>query len=427
MLNQTEGGRRAAPHASTCLTLFLLLSVPLFSAAAWATEAAEATKPFRVCADPNNLPFSNQQQEGFENRIAEVLARGLGQTVAYTWWPQRRGFLRSTLNAGRCDVVMGLPADIDMVLTTQPYYRSIYAFVYPADAPYDLSSFDDPILKELKVGVHLIGDDYTNSPPAHALSKRGIVDNVVGYSVFGNYADPNPPGKIIEAVANGEIDAAIVWGPIGGYFAQQQATSLRVVPVASQEESPSLLLAYDIALGVRKSDEALKNTLNGLLTQHAEEIRQILVDYSVPGITLQPTEPHDSQQGTEVPDPQFPQASNGQPTESRGEAGQEVTNGLVKLNPYTGNPEAISEGEELYKLLNCYSCHGLRGGGGMGPDLTDEEWKEGTGDDIRVMDQVMTGRNKMPGYDGVITEEEAWKVIAYVRTLYKGDPSTIEW
>ncbi len=427
MLNQTEGGRRAAPHASTCLTLLLLLSASLFSAAAWATETAEAAKPFRVCADPNNLPFSNRQQEGFENKIAEVLARGLGQAVAYTWWPQRRGFLRSTLNAGKCDVVMGLPADIDMVLTTQPYYRSIYAFVYPADAPYDLSSFDDPLLKELKVGVHLIGDDYTNSPPAHALSKRGIVDNVVGYSVFGNYADPNPPGKIIEAVANREIDAAIVWGPIGGYFAQQQATSLRVVPVASQDESPSLLLAYDIALGVRKSDEALKNTLNGLLTRHAKEIQQILVDYGVPGITLQPTEPHDPQPGTAVPDTQLPQASNGQPTESRGEAGQEVTNGLVKLNPYTGNPEAINEGEELYKLLNCYSCHGLHGGGGMGPDLTDEEWKEGTGDDTRVMDQVMTGRNKMPGYDGVITEEEAWKVIAYVRTLYKGDPSTIEW
>ena len=427
MLNQTEGGRRVAPHASTCLTLLLLLSASLFSAVAWATETAEVTKPFRVCADPNNLPFSNQQQEGFENKIAEVLARGLGQAVAYTWWPQRRGFLRSTLNAGKCDVVMGLPADIDMVLTTQPYYRSIYAFVYSADAPYNLSSFDDPILKELKIGVHLIGDDYTNSPPAHALSNRGIVDNVVGYSVFGNYADPNPPGKIVEAVANREIDAAIVWGPIGGYFAQQQAVSLRVVPVASEDKSPSLLLAYDIALGVRKSDEVLKNTLNSLLTQHAEEIQQILIDYGVPGVTLQPTEPHDPQQDAEVPDTQLPQMSNGQPTEFRGEAGQEVTNGLVKLNPYTGNPTAISEGEDLYKLLNCYSCHGLRGGGGMGPDLTDEEWKEGTGDDTRVMDQVMTGRNKMPGYDGVITEEEAWKVIAYVRTLYKGDPSTIEW
>ena len=427
MFNQTEGGRRAAPHVSACLTLLLLLSASLFSAAVWATETAEATKPFRVCADPNNLPFSNRQQEGFENKIAEVLARGLGQTVSYTWWPQRRGFLRSTLNAGRCDVVMGLPADIDMVLTTQPYYRSIYAFVYPADAPYALSSFDDPILKELKVGVHLIGDDYTNSPPAHALSTRGIVDNVVGYSVFGNYADPNPPGKIIEAVANNEIDAAIVWGPIGGYFAQQQATSLRVVPVASRDESPSLLLAYDIALGVRKSDEALKNTLNGLLTQHAEEIRQILIDYGVPGIPPQPAEPHDPQQDAESSDTQPPQAPNGQPAEPHDEAGQAVTNGLVKRNPYTGNPAAISEGEELYKLLNCYSCHGLRGGGGMGPDLTDEEWKEGTGDDTRVMDQVMTGRNKMPGYDGVITEEEAWKVIAYVRTLYKGDPSTIEW
>ncbi len=389
-------------------------------------EAGEAAQPFRVCADPNNLPFSNRQQEGFENKIAEVLAHGLGQTVSYTWWPQRRGFLRSTLNAGQCDVVMGLPADIDMVLTTQPYYRSVYAFVYPEDAPYDLSSLDDPALKELKIGVHLIGDDYTNSPPAHALSKRGIVDRVVGYSVFGNYADPSPPGKIIEAVANKEIDTAIVWGPIGGYFAQRYSIPLRVVPIASEEESPSLLFAYDIALGVRESDGALKNTLNGLLTQHAEEIRQILVDYGVPGIAPPPTGSHDPQRGTEVSATQMPQASADRSTETRGEVGQ-VTNGLVKLNPYTGNPAAISEGEDLYKLLNCYSCHGLRGGGGMGPDLTDEEWKEDAGDDTRVMDQIMTGRNKMPGYDGVITEEEAWKVIAYVRTLYKGDPATIEW
>ena len=427
MRNHTEGAWRAAPYASACLAFLLFLSVPLLREAAWATEAGETATRLRVCADPNNLPFSNRQQQGFENKIAEVLARGLGQAVAYTWWPQRRGFLRSTLNAGRCDVVMGLPVDIDLVLTTQPYYRSVYAFVYPEDAPYDLSSFDDPVLKELKVGVHLIGDDYTNSPPAHALSGRGIVDNVVGYSVFGNYADPSPPGKIIEAVATKEIDAAIVWGPIGGYFAQQQAVPLRVVPVSSEDESPSLLLAYDIALGVRKSDEALKNTLNGLLTQHAAEIQKILVDYGVPGIAPQPTGSPDPQQDTGASDPQASPASDEQPTASRGEAGQAAANGLAKLNPYTGNPAAIIEGEELYKLLNCYSCHGLRGGGGMGPDLTDEEWKEGTGSDTRVMDQVMTGRNKMPGYDGVITEEEAWKVIAYVRTLYKGAPSTVEW
>ncbi len=426
MLNHTEGVRRPAPLSFACLALLLFLPAPLLLVAAWATETSEAARLFRVCADPNNLPFSNQRQEGFENKIAEVLARGLGQSVAYTWWPQRRGFLRGTLNAGRCDVVMGLPADIDGVLTTQPYYRSVYAFVYPEDAPYDLSSFDDPVLKDLKIGVHLIGDDYTNSPPAHVLSGRGIVDNVVGYSVFGNYADDSPPGKIIEAVANKEIDTAIVWGPIAGYFAQQQAVSLRVVPVSSEAESEALLFAYDIALGVRKNDEALKNTLDALLTQYAEEIRNILVHYGVPGIDHQPD---DSRQGTGASDKQSSSLSPsaGDQLGSNAEAVQDLATGLAKLNPYTGNPEAISEGEELYKLLNCYSCHGLRGGGGMGPDITDEAWKEGTGSDTRVMDQVMTGRNKMPSYDGVITEEEAWKVIAYVRTLYKGGPATIEW
>ena len=427
MLNQTEGVRRVVPLSSACLALLLFLPTPLLPDAAWAAETSEAAKLFRVCADPNNLPFSNQQREGFENKIAEILARGLGQSVAYTWWPQRRGFLRGTLNAGKCDVVMGLPAAIDTVLTTQPYYRSAYAFVYPEAAQYALSSLDDPVLKELKIGVHLIGDDYTNSPPAHVLSRRGIVDNVVGYSVFGNYADDSPPGKIIEAVANKEIDTAIVWGPIAGYFAQKQAVALRVVPVSSEAESESLLFVYDIALGVRKSDEELKNTLNGLLTQHAAEIQQILVDYSVPGVAPQPTGSPDPQQDTGASDPHASQASDEQPTEARGEAGQAVASGLAKLNPYTGNTEAISEGEELYKELNCYSCHGLRGGGGMGPDLTDEQWKEGTGSDIRVMSQVMTGRNKMPSYGGVITEEEAWKVIAYVRTLYKGGPATIEW
>ena len=402
MRDQVQGVRRGAPLCFVFFVFFLL------STGTWADEGAET---FRVCADPNNLPYSNQQQEGFENKIAEVLARELGQSVTYTWWPQRRGFLRSTLNAGRCDVVMGMPADIDVVLTTQPYYRSSYAFVYSETAPYNLSSFDDEVLKDLKIGVHLIGDDYTNSPPAHALSRRGIVNNVVGYSVFGNYADDSPPGKIVEAVANQEIDTAIVWGPIGGYFAQQNSTALQVVPVSITNDSESLLFAYDISLGVRKNDEERKKTLDDLLTQHAEEIQQILIDYGLPGLGQQ----QDDLQQTEV-------ASDEQPSET-----DQTAAGPAKLNPYTGNPEAITEGEELYKMLNCYSCHGLRGGGGMGPDLTDEEWKEGTGSDTRVMSQVMTGRNKMPGYDGVITEEEAWKVIAYVRTLYKGDPSTIEW
>ena len=385
-----------------------LLAVVLLTPLQPSRAAADA---FRVCADPNNLPFSNRRQEGFENKLAEMLAGALGQSVEYTWWPQRRGFLRNTLNAGRCDVVMGIPAAVEMVLATRPYYRSSYAFVYPADAAYTLDSLDDKVLRGLTIGVHLIGDDYTNSPPAHALSARGLVDNVVGYSVFGNYADDSPPGKIVEAVAAREIDTAIVWGPIAGYFAQRHTRALQVVPVEAPAGSEAMSFAYDIALGVRRGDEALQQMLNGVLVSQAPAIRALLTDYGVPLPDAGPTETSAST------------ATVAETTEIAAIGSADVT----KRNPYTGDPDAISEGEELYKLLNCYSCHGLRGGGGMGPDLTDEEWKEGTGSDPRVMGQIMTGRNKMPGYDGVITEEEAWKVIAYVRTLYKGDPATIEW
>lgn len=403
------GARSIASLSFTGTTALLLafLSVP----AALTRAADDEPSTFRVCADPNNLPFSNRRQEGFENKLAEMLAGALGQSVEYTWWPQRRGFLRNTLNAGRCDVVMGIPAAVEMVLATRPYYRSSYAFVYPADAAYTLDSLDDKVLRGLTIGVHLIGDDYTNSPPAHALSARGLVDNVVGYSVFGNYADDSPPGKIVEAVAAREIDTAIVWGPIAGYFAQRHMGALQVVPVEAPAGSEALSFAYDIALGVRRGDEALQHTLDGVLASQAPAIRALLTDYGVPLPDAGPTETSSST------------ATIAETTEIAVIGSADVT----KRNPYTGEPDAIREGEELYKLLNCYSCHGLRGGGGMGPDLTDEEWKEGTGSDSRVMGQIMTGRNKMPGYDGVITEQEAWKVIAYVRTLYKGDPATIEW
>src|SRR5215471_2701274 len=159
---------------------FLLVSLAIFlvSVPSWSDPETNTNKQFRVCADPNNLPYSNQKLEGFENKLADLLAKELGQEVTYTWWPQRRGFIRSTLNAGRCDVIMGIPVDVDTVLTTKPYYRSAYAFVSPKAANYNISSFDDPQLQSLKIGVHLVGDDYANSPPAHILSDKGIVKNV---------------------------------------------------------------------------------------------------------------------------------------------------------------------------------------------------------------------------------------------------------
>jgi quinoprotein dehydrogenase-associated probable ABC transporter substrate-binding protein len=266
---------------------FFTLIFLLFASSSWSDLSAPSRQAFRVCADPNNLPFSNQRLEGFENKIAELLAKEFHTELQYTWWPQRRGFLRNTLNAGSCDVVMGVPAGLDPVLTTQPYYRSTYVFVYPQRAEYHITSFDDPVLHQLKIGVHLIGDDYANSPPAHLLSAKGIVDNVVGYSVFGNYAEDSPPGKIIDAVAAGEINVAIVWGPIAGYFAKRQPLPLALTPVPPDAGSPSLPLAYSIALGVRRNDKELQTKLDEVLQRRAPEIRKTLEEYGVPLVSSQ--------------------------------------------------------------------------------------------------------------------------------------------
>jgi mxaJ protein len=261
----------------------LLLFLP-FAQFAWCDEPRAGEAQFRVCADPNNLPFSNHKQQGFENKIAELLAHERGQQVVYTWWPQRRGFLRSTLQAGVCDVVMGVPAGYDPVLTTPPYYRSTYVFVSRKSAAYQIASFDDPLLRTLKIGVPLIGDDYANSPPAHFLSTKGIVENVVGYSVYGDYAEDSPPGKIVTAVATREIDVAIVWGPIAGYFAKQQTEAMNVIPIPADVSSPALPFSYNIALGVRRGNEALKTQLTELLKRKAPEIARILADYGIPTV-----------------------------------------------------------------------------------------------------------------------------------------------
>jgi mxaJ protein len=240
----------------------------------------------RVCADPNNLPYSNDRLEGFENKIAELVARELGAKVAYTWWPQRRGFIRNTLRQNLCDVVMGVPQSYELVLTTRPYYRSTYVFLYRADAPFEIHSLDDSILRTLRIGVHVIGDDYNNSPPAHALGARGIVRNVKGYSVYGDYSEPNPPSEIVYAVARGEVDVAIVWGPIAGYFAKQQPVPMKIVPVSPTIDLPFLPMVYDISMGVRRTDEAFRDTLDEIIVRRHDEIRAILEEYGVPMLKI---------------------------------------------------------------------------------------------------------------------------------------------
>jgi mxaJ protein len=235
----------------------------------------------RVCADPNNLPFSNERREGFENRLAELVAREMGRTVQYTWWAQRRGFIRNTLKAGKCDVIMGVPTGLGMVLATRPYYRSTYAFVTRAGAP-RIASFDDPRLKRLRVGVQLIGDDFANTPPASALTHRGIVKNVRGYTVYGDYREPNPPSRIIRAVTDGEVDVAIAWGPLAGYFAKRSRVPLRVVPVSPEVDVPYLPFVFDIAIGVRHGEGALRDSLDAVLLRRRRDVDRLLADYGVP-------------------------------------------------------------------------------------------------------------------------------------------------
>ena len=236
----------------------------------------------RVCADPNNLPFSNDRGEGFENRLVELIAEELDADLEYTWWAQRRGFIRNTLRAELCDLVPGVPSSFELVLPTRPYYRSTYVFVHRADAPFRVKSFEDSVLRRLRIGVHYIGDDYANAPPAHALGNRGIITNVSGYSVYGDYSTPNPPAEIIDAVTDGTIDLAIVWGPLAGYFASRQSVPLTLVPVSPQIDVPFLPFVYDISMGVRRDNPALKADVEGVLVRRRAEIDAILDEYGVP-------------------------------------------------------------------------------------------------------------------------------------------------
>ena len=249
-------------------------------------RAATTMRELRVCADPNNLPFSNERQQGFENRIAEVVARDLNAKLSYVWYAQRRGFTRNTLGANKCDVFMGVPSSLERVSTTVPYYRSTYVFVTRRDSNIKLASFDDPALRKLSIGVQMIGDDFNNTPPAHALAARHIVGNVKGYSVYGDYSKPNPPARIIDALASGDIDVAIAWGPLAGYFAKHEPVAMDIAPVSPQIDLPFLPFVFDISMGVRRGQDSLRDQLNAIIARRKPEIDHILDSYGVPRLSV---------------------------------------------------------------------------------------------------------------------------------------------
>jgi mxaJ protein len=266
--------RGAAPgHAAVVLAAALL-----------AAAGCGDVRTIRVCADPNNLPFSNDARQGFENRLAALLADDRGARLEYTWWAQRRGFVRNTLQVGRCDVVMGVPSGFELTRTSRPYYRSTYVFAARRDRVPRLGSFDDPRLRNLKIGVQMIGDDFSNTPPAHALAKRGLVANVIGFPVYGDYSTPAPLSSIVDAVDRGDVDVAVIWGPTAGHFARTARHPLELTPVTPDTGSPSLPFVFDMSMGVRRGDAALQAELDDFISRRRSDIDRILDDYGVPRV-----------------------------------------------------------------------------------------------------------------------------------------------
>jgi quinoprotein dehydrogenase-associated probable ABC transporter substrate-binding protein len=252
----------------------------LLALAPWPAQAAV----LRVCSDPNNLPFSNRAEQGFENRIADVVARDMKVTVKYVYALQNDTFVEHTLDAGTCDVMIGVSVGMDSVETTQPYYASTYVFVSRKADGLALSSLTDPRLRKLRIGVHLIGDDST--PPAMALGQEGIVDNVSGFMIYGDVSKPNPPARLIEAVENKRVDVAAVWGPLGGYFAQSSPVALSITPMTGTAKFKPLVFRYAIAMGVRKGNAALRDKLDGVIAKEHTAFRKILESYGVPLVEL---------------------------------------------------------------------------------------------------------------------------------------------
>jgi mxaJ protein len=249
------------------------------AALALCTAVAHAREALKVCADPDNLPFSNRAQQGFDNKIAKVLAQDLDRDVQFVWQRAGRGFIREHLNKGVCDVLVGVPQQYRPVLTTMPYYSSSYVFVTRKDQP-AIDSFDDPRLKRMKVGVQVLEDDYT--PAARALSRRGLTPNIVAFDAAGDEAR-----DIISAVAQKKVDVAVVWGPLAGYYVARQSTPLRLSAVEPALDPPMLPFRYSMSVAVQKRNSELRDALQKALEREHTRIEAILRAYAVPQFAAQ--------------------------------------------------------------------------------------------------------------------------------------------
>ena len=234
---------------------------------------------FKVCADQDNMPYSNSKFEGFENKIAEVLAKDLGKKLTYQFWYDRQGFLRNTLNAKRCDVVMGTVDGNDALRTSNPYYRSGHVFIWRKDSNYNITNWNSPDLRKGVIGV--VGQ----SPATIPLNDNDLMGNARPYRM---QRDLNlPPSYLVDDLAKGEIDVAIAWGPIGGYFAKNSKVPMEVRIIPEYENTNVKGKEFwNISVGVRKKDKERMELIQASLDRNKSKIEKILADYGIPTVPV---------------------------------------------------------------------------------------------------------------------------------------------
>lgn len=246
-----------------------------FKSASAQTSDLVVRRELRVCADPANLPFSNKKGEGFENKIADVLGKALNVPVTYFWFPQATGFIRNTLGAKRCDLVMGYAQGDELVLNTNHYYSSAYALVVRADSDLTgVETLEDPRMQDAKIGV------IAGTPPATNLAVNGLMGHVRPFQLMVDRRFFSPAEEMVSEVASGALDVGILWGPIAGYYAKQSKVPLKVIPLVKEKQGPRMV--YRITMGVRQSDGDWKRELNRLIREHQGEIDTVLQSYGVP-------------------------------------------------------------------------------------------------------------------------------------------------
>lgn len=254
--------------------LALALAVLGGGAGAQTVPDLVSTTAFRVCSDPAAWPASTEDGSGYENRIAELLAGELGRPVEYVWYPMSTGFIRNTLNAAECDVVIGYAQDAEVVLNTNHYMTSTHVMVTAADRPLaEVTELSDPRLAEARIGV------VAGTPPATHLARLGLLRNIKSYELFADRRHDSPPDQMIADLEAGEIDVALMWGPIAGPMVKQQHPTLTAIPLLETGSPP---LSYRITMGVRQGEDAWKRELNSLIRRHQEEIDAILRESGVP-------------------------------------------------------------------------------------------------------------------------------------------------